>query len=199
MANGFDRTMGASLAEYGRLAGEKQKLERDLKTANNDLKTKAELLARLEEINRQLEAERNTAVQQAQTLQSENQTLRAEAETLDEKHKKELAEAISQLEMQQQTITEAQLANTLLRAQIDNLESQASDDSALVDTLRKNLEVAEKRVETLVNSSEEYKKQIEEFPTKTLPGIYELLEKYNDRNITVFKSRQEADIYLKTL
>lgn len=45
----------------------------------------------------------------------------------------------------------------------------------------------------------EFKKQIEEFPTKTLPGIYELLEKYNDRNITVFKSRKEADIYLKTL
>ena len=45
----------------------------------------------------------------------------------------------------------------------------------------------------------EFKKQIEEFPTQTLPGIYELLEKYNDRNITVFESRQEADIYLKTL
>ena len=45
----------------------------------------------------------------------------------------------------------------------------------------------------------EFKKQIEEFPTTTLPAIYELLEKYNDRNITVFKSRQEADIYLKTL
>lgn len=45
----------------------------------------------------------------------------------------------------------------------------------------------------------EFKKQIEEFPTTTLPAIYELLEKYNDRNITVFKSRKEADIYLKIL
>ena len=45
----------------------------------------------------------------------------------------------------------------------------------------------------------EFKQQIEEFPTKTLPGIYELLEKCNDRNITVFKSREEADTYLKTL
>ena len=39
----------------------------------------------------------------------------------------------------------------------------------------------------------EFKQQIEEFPTKTLPAIYELLEKYNDKNIIVFKSREEAD------
>ena len=43
----------------------------------------------------------------------------------------------------------------------------------------------------------EFKKQIEEFPTKELPTIYELLEIYNDKNIIVFKSREEANAYLK--
>ena len=43
----------------------------------------------------------------------------------------------------------------------------------------------------------EFEQQIREFPTKTLPTIYELLEKYNDKNIIVFKSREEADAYLK--
>ena len=42
----------------------------------------------------------------------------------------------------------------------------------------------------------EFKKQIEEFPTKTMPVIYELLEKYNDKNVIVFKSREEADALL---
>ena len=40
------------------------------------------------------------------------------------------------------------------------------------------------------------KQEIEEFPSKNLPYIYELLEKYNDKNIVVFKSRAEADAYL---
>ena len=44
------------------------------------------------------------------------------------------------------------------------------------------------------------KKQIEEFPDKVLPRIYELLAKYNDnKNIIVFKSRAEADEYLDRL
>ena len=43
----------------------------------------------------------------------------------------------------------------------------------------------------------EFRQQIEEFPTKELPTIYELFEKYNDKNIIVFKSRKEADVYLK--
>ena len=40
------------------------------------------------------------------------------------------------------------------------------------------------------------KQEIEEFPSKNSPYIYELLEKYNDKNIVVFKSRAEADAYL---
>ena len=43
----------------------------------------------------------------------------------------------------------------------------------------------------------EFRQQIKEFPTKELPTIYALLEIYNDKNIIVFKSREEADVYLK--
>ena len=43
----------------------------------------------------------------------------------------------------------------------------------------------------------EFKKEIEEFPSKNLPVIYALFEKYGDKNIVIFKSREEADEYLK--
>lgn len=42
----------------------------------------------------------------------------------------------------------------------------------------------------------EFKLFIEEFPEKTLPYIYELLNKYNDKNVVIFKSREEADAYI---
>ena len=45
----------------------------------------------------------------------------------------------------------------------------------------------------------EFKKQIEEFPSKELPNIYELLEKYRDKNVFIFKSRQQADAFLQAL
>lgn len=58
-------------------------------------------------------------------------------------------------------------------------------------------------------SSEEFDKKLNEilmkeqwivdFPTQALPQIYQLLEKYSDKQIVIFKSRQEADLYLKTL
>ena len=41
------------------------------------------------------------------------------------------------------------------------------------------------------------KKEIEEFGEKNLPEIYTLLEKYKDKNLIVFKSREEADDFLK--
>ena len=42
------------------------------------------------------------------------------------------------------------------------------------------------------------KQEIEEFPEKTLPKIYELIRKYTDgREIMIFKSREQADAYLK--
>ena len=43
----------------------------------------------------------------------------------------------------------------------------------------------------------EFKNFIEEFPKDTLPYIYELLERYSDKNIVVFKSREEADGYIE--
>lgn len=45
----------------------------------------------------------------------------------------------------------------------------------------------------------EFEQQIKEFPVKTLPAIYALLEKYSDKSITVFKSREEADSFLNGL
>lgn len=42
------------------------------------------------------------------------------------------------------------------------------------------------------------KQEIEEFPEKVLPHIYELLDKYRtDRQVVVFKSRTQADEYLE--
>ena len=40
------------------------------------------------------------------------------------------------------------------------------------------------------------KREIEEFPIKNLPFIYELLKKQSDKNIVVFKSRQQSDDFL---
>ncbi len=43
------------------------------------------------------------------------------------------------------------------------------------------------------------KQEIEEFPHKTLPGIYALLDQYRaGRQIVIFKSRAQADEYLET-
>jgi len=41
------------------------------------------------------------------------------------------------------------------------------------------------------------KNEIEAFPYKNLPVIYELLEKYNDKNTVIFKSREDADEFLR--
>lgn len=43
----------------------------------------------------------------------------------------------------------------------------------------------------------EFRQQIEEFPTKELPTIYALLEKYSDKSVFIFKNRQEADDFLE--
>lgn len=46
----------------------------------------------------------------------------------------------------------------------------------------------------------DFKMQIEEFSTKNLPMIYDLLEKYSqNKSIIVFKSREETDIYLEKI
>ena len=44
-----------------------------------------------------------------------------------------------------------------------------------------------------------FQKQIENFPSKELPTVYALFEKYSDKNVIVFKSRQQADAFLNGL
>lgn len=44
---------------------------------------------------------------------------------------------------------------------------------------------------------EEFRQWIIDFPTKKLPDIYKMLENHKNKTIIVFKSRQEADIYLR--
>lgn len=47
---------------------------------------------------------------------------------------------------------------------------------------------------------ENFKQFIIDFPQKQLPHIYKLLEKYSEnRNVIIFKSRKEADDYLKQM
>ncbi len=46
----------------------------------------------------------------------------------------------------------------------------------------------------------DFKRQIEEFRDKSLPAIYELTDRYRDgRKVVIFKSREEADAFLKSL
>lgn len=44
---------------------------------------------------------------------------------------------------------------------------------------------------------EEFRQWIVDFPKEKLPEIYRMLEHYNDKNVVIFKSRQESDKYLK--
>lgn len=45
-----------------------------------------------------------------------------------------------------------------------------------------------------------FKQSIQDFPRKSLPRIYELIEKYSkNRQIIVFKSREDVDVFLKSI
>lgn len=45
-----------------------------------------------------------------------------------------------------------------------------------------------------------FKKEIEEFPSKSLPIIYKLIDKYkHGRTIVIFKSREQADAFLNAV
>ena len=53
-------------------------------------------------------------------------------------------------------------------------------------------------IEKEINPS--FKQLIMEFPYKSLPIIYKLIEKYKDgREIIIFKSREDADTYLRSI
>lgn len=60
--------------------------------------------------------------------------------------------------------------------------------------------IGEKREDlpwTELELDEEFKQWIVEFPKTQLPEIYRLIEKYRkDKNIIIFKAREEADNYL---
>lgn len=45
----------------------------------------------------------------------------------------------------------------------------------------------------------EFKKEIEEFPSKNLQTIYALFEKCSDKRIVIFRSREEADKFLEEM
>lgn len=54
------------------------------------------------------------------------------------------------------------------------------------------------RIETELE--DEFRQFIEEFPQKTLPSIYELIDKYKEeKQVIVFRSRAEADEYIKNM
>ena len=48
---------------------------------------------------------------------------------------------------------------------------------------------------TEVTFDEEFRQWILDFPKRALPHIYELIEKYRDKNIIIFRSHEEADGY----
>lgn len=49
------------------------------------------------------------------------------------------------------------------------------------------------------NLDPEFEEKIVNFSKDKLPKIYDLLEKYKDKNIIIFHAREEADKYLKKL
>ena len=46
---------------------------------------------------------------------------------------------------------------------------------------------------------EEFRQWIVDFPNEKLPQIYQMLDNYGEKNIIIFKSRQDADDYLQKL
>lgn len=46
---------------------------------------------------------------------------------------------------------------------------------------------------------EEFRQWIVDFPVQKLPKKYQMLDIYKDKNIVVFKSREEADLYLNKI
>lgn len=54
-------------------------------------------------------------------------------------------------------------------------------------------------VETEQTLGDGFENFIEEFATIQLPKIYELLDNYSDKNVVVFKSREEANLYIKRM
>lgn len=45
----------------------------------------------------------------------------------------------------------------------------------------------------------EFRRWIEEFPEKQLPEIYRLLEEFPEKEITVFRTREESEVWLRSV
>lgn len=54
-------------------------------------------------------------------------------------------------------------------------------------------------IETEETFEGEFKQWVEDFSEKQLPEIYSLLEKYRDKEIVVFRSREDADVFISLL
>lgn len=54
-------------------------------------------------------------------------------------------------------------------------------------------------IETEETFEGEFKQWIEDFSEKQLPEIYSLLKKYRDKEIVVFRSREDADVFISLL
>lgn len=75
-----------------------------------------------------------------------------------------------------------------------SLEDCLSGAKSRIGTKREDLPWVEE------NFNEEFRQVIIDFPEKKLPQIYELIEKYKiNKNIIIFKTREEADNYLEML
>lgn len=71
------------------------------------------------------------------------------------------------------------------------LEVCLASATARVGTKREDMPWVEEELD------EEFRQWIVDFPNEKLPEIYQMLERYKDKNIVIFKSRQETDEYLK--
>ncbi len=71
------------------------------------------------------------------------------------------------------------------------LEVCLAGAAARVGTKREDMPWVEEELD------EEFRQWIVDFPNEKLPEIYQMLERYKDKNIVIFKSRQETDEYLK--
>lgn len=73
------------------------------------------------------------------------------------------------------------------------LEVCLAGAAARVGTKREDMPWVEEELD------EEFRQWIVDFPNEKLPEIYQMLERCKDKNIVVFKSRQETEKYLQKL
>ena len=68
-----------------------------------------------------------------------------------------------------------------------------------LDMIKHRPEISSEQFDRKLNDILIKKQWIVDFRAQALPEIYQLLENYSDRQIVIFKSREEADVYLTTL